>query len=210
MKQTRLLSRIFAVLGAVLIVGTIALSFLSLEAPARVISVSGEARECTEDFMEALAAGDYPAAGSCILGQPELRSEFQADSQLAALLWDAYTGSIRYEFTGDLYVSGSGYSRDVTVTALDIPALMAVLKEQFPALLAQKMAAAGADAVYEADGSYREEFLMEVLCDGAAVLLPQSSETQWQITLQLTHRDGQWWILPEQSLMGILAGGLGN
>lgn len=210
MKKTQLLSRLFAVLGAVLLLGTAALSFLSLEAPARVVTVSGEAREQTEDFMEALAAGDYAAAGSCMMGKTELTSEFAADSQLSALLWDAYTNQIRYAFAGDVYVTDTGYCRDVTITTLDIPAMMEVLKEQFPAALAQKAGAAEAGLVYNEDGSYREEFVMEALTESAARLVPQCSTRQWEITLQLTHRDGRWWILPEQSLMDMLAGGLGN
>lgn len=210
MKKTQFISAVFGALGILLLIGTIALSFLSLEAPAQVVTVSKDAREQTAAFMEALAAGDSAAAGSCMLGHPELSAEFSDDSRLAALLWDAYTGSIRYEFTGDVYVSHSGYSRDVTVTALDIPALMEQVKEQFPALLAQRSAAAEAGTVYDESGSYREAFILEVLCEAAEEQLPQSSTRQWEITLQLTHREGKWWILPEQSLMGMLAGGLGS
>lgn len=50
-------------------------------------------------MMDALCAGDYATAQSCIYGQPDLGAGEPEDA-VSKLLWDAFTDSLSYEFTG--------------------------------------------------------------------------------------------------------------
>lgn len=211
MKNTKLLSSLFAVLAAVLTVGTVALSLLSLDAPARLVTVSDSAEQCTREFMDAFCRGDHAAAGGLMLGQLQLEPDQEPASQLAALLWEAYGSSLSYAFAGECYASDSGLCRDVTLTALDIPGVMALLKERSQDLLARQAAATAADLVFDDEGHYQEAFVMEVLCAEAAVILEEGGVTaSRELTLELTRRDGQWWILPEQELLDAISGGMGS
>lgn len=209
MKLANRLSAVFALLAVVLILGTVALCFLSLDASAILVGGARQAEARTEALMEAICQGDDAAAGSMLQGQPALDSGRSPESSLGQLLWEAYRGSIAYEFSGSCYASDSGLCRDVTVTALDIPAVMQQLKADAQTLLNKHAASSDSDEVYEDDGSYREEFVMDVLCDGAKKILKQEQPlTSHTITLQLTCRDGQWYVLPDPALIHVLAGGM--
>lgn len=211
MKAKRIWSALFGLLSVLLIAGTIALSFLSLNAPVRLIAASEDARLLTEDFMDSVCRGDLSSAGSMLLGQPRLNTETVSQSALGDLLWEAYCDSLSYEFNGDLYASDSGYSRDVTVTMLDIPAAMNLLKARTQTLLADHAEAAEGDMVFDENGSYREDVAMEVLLNGmSAILAEEASFVSRSITLTLCYQDGSWWIVPEQALIAILCGGMGK
>lgn len=211
MKNAKLLSTVFALLGAILIVGTVALSFLSLNAPAQLVTVSEDAQQCTQDFMEALCQKDLTAAGDLMLGQSSLDANLEPSSELGSLLWDAYRDSLSYEFTGECYATDTGLARNVKITALDIPAVMATLKERSDTLLAQAVEASSSEEVYDKKSTYREDFVMEVLLDGATAILAESyASTSWEIPLNLIYQNGQWWILPDQALMNVISGGMGK
>lgn len=211
MNMTKVFSVLFAILGVLLIVATVALSILALDAPVQLLGTAEQAEQVTKSCMEAIAKGDYDAAGSLMLGTPSLQPQQKPEGALSGLLWDAYMDSISYEFTGECIASDSGLTRSVTITALDIPGVMQVLKERSEALLKQRAAETDTDIVLDENDQYREEFAMGVLCDGAADILEEGGHTvSWDITLNLVHQDGQWWILPEQALIDILSGGMGG
>jgi len=211
MKIAKILSILFALLAVLLLAGTVALSVTALDAPARLIMVSGDARDLTEQFMEALSRNDYAAAQTMLQGSPDLEADREPETALGSLLWDAYRESISYEFSGGCYVLDSAIVRDVTVTALDIPALMAVLKERSPELLQQAVEQGDPEEIYDGNDDFREAFVMQVLFDGTADLLEETVPTASRtITLKLSCREGEWRILPEQSLLAVLSGGMGR
>lgn len=211
MNVSKFFSAFFAFLSVLIILATLILTFSSLDAPVRLIGSAAEAENCTKACMDAIARGDYDTAGSMMLGTPALQSEVEPENALSALLWDAYRSSITYEFAGECSATDSGLTRTVTITALDIPGVMQVLKERSESLLKQQASETDTDAVLDENDQYREEFAMDVLCDGATAILEEGSHTtSWEITLNLVHQDGQWWILPEQALMDILAGGMSS
>lgn len=207
MKTAKFLSAVFAVLGAVLVIGTAVLSFTSLDAPVRLLSSMENAEEKTEALMDAICQGNYTSAASVMYGRPELDAGQTPSSELGVLLWDAYGDSLSYEFTGGCYATDSGVARDVTITALDISAVMEPLEEHYRKLLQE---AEGSDS-YDMSDENREAFVMGVLCDAAAEVLEESDYlTSRSVTLNLTCQDGQWWILPEQELLNVISGGVGG
>lgn len=208
MKSATLISRICGILAAVLLVTAIALSVLGQNAPVRLLSAPRDAEALTVSLMDALCRGDYQAAGSLMYGKPDLDAQQAPDTALGRLLWDAFTDSLSYTFPGSCYATDSGVARDVTVTYLDIPSVMEPLNARAQAILEQQLAAADAQA-YDENGTLREDFVSQIMCQAAQEVLSQGDyRTETTVTLNLFQQEGKWWILPDQALIRVISGGV--
>ena len=208
MKLEKYLSAIFAVLAVALIVVT-AVGYAYFHQTPPMIQVPQEDAEVrTELLMEALCQSDYAAAGESLYGSPELQWNPDAASELGALLWKAYSNSMSYEFSGPCYVTGTGIFRDVTVTVLDIPALCLKIGERFQALMEPYLAEAQYDSeAFDENGVLRQDFSAGKLRKATEqVLLLRNSYATHQITLEPVYQNGQWWVMPKQNLIDIVAG----
>ena len=208
MKTANIFSALFAVLAVILILGTIFLSFHSLDAPVQLLGTADAAEERMEAWLDAVCLGDYTAAGGMMYGQPDLLSDEEFSSSLAATLWDAFGDSFSYAFSGECYATDTGLARDVTITALDIAQLAAALEERAQPLLEQRASEAeDKSEIYDADDGYSEAFLMDVLHEAAVQLLEEdtllASKT---VTLNIVCQDGQWWIVPKRDLINVISG----
>lgn len=209
MRGMKVLSGVLGILGVLLILFTVVMSFRAIHAPARILFVSEEAQEVTEDFMGALASGNYGAMESMVLGQPELEPDAQHQSALGRILWGAYSAGISYEFDGDIYISDAAYYRNVKVRTLDVAGVMMQLKQRIQPALDLRASEMDRDLIVDENGEYREDFIMDTLCQLALDLLEEEpGYVTRTITLALVYQDGQWWIRPDQNLMNILSGGL--
>ena len=72
MRIRKIISKVFVLLGILVLTGTAALSFLSLNAPAKLLGQASSAEARTEEWAEAVCRGDYATAGALMYGQPEL------------------------------------------------------------------------------------------------------------------------------------------
>lgn len=210
MKVSKWISGIFAVLGAGLAAGTVWVSLTFLHAPPVLLTRPEAASERVEAMMEAVCAGDYAAAGDMMYGQPDMGAGRAPDSEVGALIWDAFQESLSYEFTGECYATDSGVARDVTISALDISSVTEHLKERSQTLLTQRVAEAeDVEEIYGADNEYREDFVMKVLYDAAVQALEEDARyKEWEVTLNLTYQQGQWWVIPGQALLEAISGGI--
>lgn len=201
-------SRVLTFLGAALLILTAAIAFGSRNASPRLLNAPEEARVVTQELMEDLSRGDLAAAGLLLSGQPVLENTPDLGGGYADVLWNAYWDSFQYAFAGDCYAGDNGLCRDVTVTVLDIPALLPSMESTYQTLLPKLAAAAGSDAL-DSSGGYREDFVLQVLersaTEALAAQLPTQSRT---LTLRLACRDGQWQISCDKNLTDILSGGL--
>ena len=136
MKGSKILSAVFGVLGILLMVATAAVSIASRNAQPRMLESPEAASAQAQRMMDALCAGDYEAAQSCIYGQPDLGAGEPEDA-VSKLLWDAFTDSLSYEFTGLCRVTDTGFARDATVTCLDVSGVTAAVPQRAKALLEQ-------------------------------------------------------------------------
>lgn len=209
MKNTKQLSTLFALLGVILLIATVALSFATRNTPTLLVRTSPKATQCTQDFMDAIECEDYAAAGALLAGQPQLDPASESGSALSDLLWEAYHSTFSYEFTSECYATETGLCRDVRITALDIPAVASILEERTPKLLEQRVATTDGNLVYDENNNYREDFVMDVLHDcTASILAKEQPCTSWDITLHLDFQDGQWQILPEPVLLNVISGSM--
>ena len=179
MKGSKILSAVFGVLGILLMV---AVSIASRNAQPRMLESPEAASAQAQHMMDALCAGDYATAQSCIYGQPDLGAGEPEDA-VSKLLWDAFTDSLSYEFTGLCRVTDTGFARDATVTCLDVSGVTAAVPQRAKALLDQALN----DAVTQA--------------------LSEDAQTVTRdVTLGLIYQDGAWWVVPDQALLQIISG----
>ena len=208
MKIEKYLSILFAVAAAALVAAAAIGYACFWQTPPMIQTPVEEAEARTEVLMEAICRGDYSAAGESLYGTPELRWNPDAASELGTLLWEGYSSTLSYAFSGPCYATGTGIYRDVTVTALDIPPLSPKIQERFLLLLETQLADAQYDSeAFDENGVLRQEFTADVLHQAVEQILQEDNAcTSYQITLELVFENGQWWVLPKQSLIDIAAG----
>lgn len=208
MKKIKWIPAVFALLGIALVIGTVALSFSSLDAPARLLAADEAPADQTEKWIDAVCRGDYTAAGELMYGQPELHTGLEATNEMSEFFWDAFIDSISYEFYGGCRPTQSGLTREVTVTALDISAVMEPLRLRTEAVMERRIEElADMDQVYDENNNYRDTFVMDSLREAAQALLKEKKFlTTRSLTINLVLEDGQWWILAEQELINFLSG----
>ena len=201
MKGSKILSAVFGVLGILLMVATAAVSIASRNAQPRMLESPEAASAQAQRMMDALCAGDYEAAQSCIYGQPDLGAGEPEDA-VSKLLWDAFTDSLSYEFTGLCRVTDTGFARDATVTCLDVSGVTAAVPQRAKALLEAKAAAAE-----DKTEIYRNELVDQALNDAVTQALGEDAQTVTRdVTLGLIYQDGAWWVVPDQALLQIISG----
>lgn len=210
MKAARFFAVIFGLIGTVLMIGAVALCLVSLDEPAQIVETPAAAVACSEELMEAIADGDFAAAGDKLYGQPDLGADREPEDEMASMVWTAFVGSISYEFKGDCYATDSGIARDAVITALDVPSVTGSLSQRAHALLTAKVESATDMAeLYDENNNFRTDLVEDVLGQALVQALAEDAQTVTRdVTLNLICRDGQWWVVPDQALLTAITGGV--
>lgn len=213
MRASKVFSFIFGILGTALMLLTVMLSLTSLNGEVRMAETPTRAVACTEQFMKALAEGDYPAAEALMYGDSTLGAPREASSEVGKLVWNAYAKSFSYEFNGGCYGSENGICRDVTITTLDITSVSEVLPLRAEVILEKKKADAqevnNMNLVYEEDGSIKESVMDSVIETAIAQTLAGDVKMMTTtVTLELVDENGAWQVLPGKELLKAVSGGL--
>ena len=158
MKMSKFFSGVFGVLGVLLMTGTVMLCLMARNAQPRMLESPEAASAQAQRMMDALCAGDYDTAGSCMYGQPDLGAG-EPEDEVSRLLWDAFTDSLSYEFTGVCSVTDAGLTRKAAVTALDVTKVTQSVPQRARALLEQQAEAAASPAeIYDEHNETSELF----------------------------------------------------
>lgn len=210
MKIARFFAVIFGLIGMVLLIGSVGLCLMSLDAPVRMTETPAEAVACSEELLEAIENGDFTAAGNLLYGKPDLGVDRMPEDVESVLIWDAFIRSISCEFKGSCYATDTGIARDASITAMDIPSVTEKLNVRAHTLLTQRVEnAVDMAELYDEENNFREELVAEVLNEAVVQALAEDAKTvTWDVTLNLICRDGQWWVVPDQALLTALAGGV--
>lgn len=201
MKAKKFFAWLFGLLGVVLMVGTAVLCLTSLDASPKLVEIPVDARQCSEDLMDALCGGDYEGAEALLVGNPDLGLSEAPEGEVEAILWKAFEDSLSYEFDGDCYATENGLARNVKVSCLDVASVTAVLKEKAEEILDP----AGLDG----NGNYPEAYQQQVLRLAAEAAVEQDSVLVTKnVTLQLVFQDGQWRVVADKILLAAISGGL--
>lgn len=207
MKLSKVFSRVFAVLGAVLMAGTVIACLVFKDASPKLDSVSQEAQQCSERLMQALAEGDIQTAEGLLYGGTTLGLQETFRTPAAAMAWEAFGDCFSYTFAGECYVKGTEIYRDVTVTALDIPATLAALPELAQTRLDQVNAGEPEEAAENAE--FYQADVDAVLEEAVRQALAEPKTKEYSVTLQLIEQEGRWQAAADRALLTAISGGLG-
>jgi len=208
MKIARFFAVIFAVLGFLLLFGSIGLCLFSLNAPVRILELPQEAVRVSETFVQNLNDGDLTAAAQCVYGQPDLGAGGNPADPETAAVWNAFLDSVSVEYTSKCQAVDSGFVRTASITTLDIASVTEKLPARAQSLVNQKISSAeDITEVYDETGSFREELVTEILQQALQQSLSQDAQTiTREVTVKLIKRDGTWWVVPDQVLLQALSG----
>lgn len=202
------LSRVLTALGLVLVIVTGILAFSARSLPVTLLSEPREAEEAVQALVDALSQGNLAQVGLALYGQPTLEEQPDFDNPFLTTVWERYLDSLSCRGEEDMVASNSGLSQSILVDTLDIPAVLPQIERRYQELLPLRSESEDSKTVYNDDGSYREEFVLSVLDEAAREILSQDCPTtSRKVTLTLVYRENRWWILPQEGLMDMLAGG---
>lgn len=208
MKAAKFFAVIFAVLGILLLVGSMGWILLSRDAQVRVLEIPQGAIQCSEAFASALDNGDLAAAAERMYGQPDLGIDGAISHEETTLVWEAFLDQMDFSFTGKCYVVENGFARDASVAVLDIAGVTQTLPELTQTLINQRIASAEElDEIYDEDGRFHQELADQILREALQKALTQDAEMiRRDVTVKLVNRDGAWWVVPDQTLLQTISG----
>lgn len=214
MKTKRILSGVFALLGAALAALALWVSISALDAQPVLMTPPAAAMETADAMMAAVCAGDFDAAADLMYGNPNLGTDRAPADEVGVLLWDAFLESLSYELVGQCYATDSGIAQDVTISCLDFSSVTGTLRDRTQALLTERVEAAenaaeDADAIYDENGDFREEFVMKVLRDVTVEALQEDAQyVERSLTMNLVYKQGQWWVVADSALLTAISSGI--
>lgn len=209
LRNRKILPWLFGTLGAVLAAAALMVCLAWREAEPVMARYPQEAEQCVSDMMQALDSGDFHQASQYLYGTPTLGSGLEEGDIVAARLWDSFADSLRCTPQGRCYATPEGLAQNITVTSLDIGQVLQAIKTTAPRLLEQQVARAeDMSEVYADDNTYRQDFLLDVMLSAANAALTEAPARERSLTVHLQYRDRQWWVLPEQTLLEAVSGGI--
>ena len=208
MKIAKFFSVIFGILGAAVMVGAIGLCLLSLDAQPKVLEMPQGAAECADSLMEAYQAGDVAAVSKLLYGQPQLGENWEPQDAAGALVREEWKKALDHSFLGECYATDNGICRDVRLTYLEIGSITEAVSRHAHALMTARVAAAETmEELYDESGEFRQELVQEVLDQALTLAMAEGKTVTVDMTLTLVLREGQWWAVPEETLLTALSGG---
>ena len=213
MKLVRwIIGAVLCLAGLAVAAGTVQIGMEYKEAIPILLKPAEEAQNRAETLMNAVCDGDYATAGSIILGSPNLGVDREVTDPAGALIWNALAESMSYEFVGECYTTESGLAQSVRVSYLDLGSVTKDLKTRAQTLLETRVQnAEDVSGVYDENNDYREDVVMEVLCDAVEEALQQDAqETSMEFTVNMVYRDGEWWVVSDSTLLKAISGGIVN
>lgn len=208
MKVARFFAVIFAVLGVLLLLGSMGWILASRDAPVRVLEVPQGAVQCSEAFASALENGDLAAVAERMYGQPDLGIDGVISDPETALVWEAFLEQMRFSFTGKCYPVDNGFARDASIEVLDIARVTEKLPELTQTLINRKIASAERlEEIYDEAGRFHPELADQILREALQQALSQDPEVICRdVAVKLVNRDGAWWVVPDQMLLQTISG----
>ena len=208
MKAARVFAVVFGILGLVLMLGTAAICFGAMDAPART-EVPEAVEACAEAVVQMLCEGELSNLQTMLYGVPDLGVEDELTGEAAAV-WEIFRKGISCELVSDIYVSGSSYAVDAVVTVPKLASITDSVTEHGKRLLEERIAAAEKMAeLYDESGEFRQDVIDEVMAQAVALAFAEEPEILTvETTFGFAYQGKQWRVVPDGNLMRALQGGL--
>lgn len=210
MMMKKLFAAIFAVIGLIAASVAIHIGMNFTDQPPTLLTPPTVARNKVVSLMDAVSEGDYAEASKNILGNPDLGVDREPADRVGVLIWEAFQDSISFELVGECYTTDDGLAQNVSFTSLDIESVTVNLKERSQTLLQKRVdEAEDTSDIYDENNEYREDFVMDVLYDAAKQALAEDAvEKTVELTIQISYRDGSWWVVADNALLDAISGGI--
>lgn len=204
------LAAVFGIVALVAAVIGICAAMSNRESLPVLVAPSQGALTTASDMLQAVEDGDYKKAGSMILGMPNLGVDREADGAVGQFLWNAYQESLEFEPMGELFTTKEGVAQRYTVRYLDVNSIASNLRDYSQVLLQKRVEEADdISEVYTEDHEYREDVVMDVLCEAAkAALEEKASYIEKEFVVNLAYQADRWWVVLDDSLLSAISGGL--
>jgi hypothetical protein len=210
MKIAKFFAWIFALLGTLLLLGSVGLCLFSLDAKPWVEELPQGAVQCSEQLGNAVTGRDYEALEAALYGQPKLGLAGKPEEELAGMVWDLAQLNLQFSWQGNCYVRDGSFCRDASVTYMDISSVLENLPTRAHALLTQRVEEAETmEELYDTTGEFRKELVDQVMKAALTQCCMEDARTVTvKATVELVHRDGQWWAVPDRQLLTALSCGV--
>lgn len=201
-------SIVLSIMGFLSIIAGISTVFWGLQADPMILREPEKAKQCAEEFLQAINDGSLAEAAD-YLPDPSALGEVSEDADpIAALIWDTYRTQLEAELVSGLYTTADGLCMDMELTALDVDDAV----EKIGTLAVERMqervaAASDMSELYGDDGQYRPELVDNVLQQAALeTLMCDLPTVTTGITLHLTQSEEAWKVIPDRALINALSG----
>ena len=201
-------SIVLSIMGFLSIIAGIIAVFWGLQAEPVILREPEKARQCAEEFLQAVNDGSLAEAAD-YLPDPSALGEVPEDADpIAGLVWDTYRTQLDAELVSGLYTTADGLCMDMELTALDVDDVV----EKIGTLAVERMqervaAASDMSELYGDDGQYHSELVDNVLQQAALETLMCDLPTiTTSITLHLAQSGEVWKVIPDQALIDALTG----
>ena len=209
MKISKLASAVFAVVGTLLLAGSVVVSFVGLNRPSKAVEPTREATDFAQSVLSALDSGDFAEVEGYLYGKPSLGLDREPDRLEGKQVWNAYRDSVAVTTAEGCRGEGTSIYQTAQVTAMDIPAALSQLDKRAGELLKQRIdTAQDPAALLDENGEVPQTLKDEIRGQALTQVLADAKTVSTQITFQLVEKDGQWWALPDQAMLNVLSGGL--
>lgn len=210
MKIAKFFAGVFGAIGAVLLAGSIGLCLLFRNGPVQMAEPPAGAVQCAETLAGVIAQKNFAAVENCLYGQPDLGMDQTMEDPMVASVWSEFENSLSFSYQDACYTRETGIYRDATVTYLEVASVTENLQTRAHALLTRKVEAATDMAeLYSENGEFRKDLVDQVLFEALDQAIREDARlVTAAVTVELVHRDGQWWAVPDAALLTALSGGL--
>ena len=209
MKLSKIFAVVFGLIGVIVAAATIGVSFYSIQAEPVLVEIPEAAVEEVVTMMDAFCQGDYESAQASLYGTVNLGVDREPSDEVGALIWQAFESSLHYELVGECYATDSGVAQNVRITTMDISSVTAYIEANTKALLEERaLAVQDYNEIFDENDEYKDEFVNSVLMETVEAAIAQATTRETEVTLNLIHVDGQWWIISTNDLLSAVSGGI--
>ena len=201
-------SIVLSIMGFLSIIAGIFAVFWGLQAEPVILREPEKARQCAEEFLQAVNDGSLAEAAD-YLPDPSALGEVPEDADpIAGLVWDTYRTQLDAELVSGLYTTADGLCMDMELTALDVDDVVEKIGTLAVKRMQERVAAASdMSELYGDDGQYRPDLVDDVLQQAALeTLMCDLPTVTTGITLHLTQSGEAWKVIPDRALINALSG----
>ena len=211
-KKRRGIKPMWGILASVFAALALILSIVGVHAGTLIAKPTGNPQEVAVEFMDSVIAGDYEKAYSFLNGYSSLGLENEPSDEIGKLMYDALKNSFSYELTGECFVDKLEAKQQIQFTFLDLPSTEEDVQTKTEAILKEIVSSRPAKSVYDEHNNYLPEVAHEAYAKALNEVLQHAEDyyTSDGVLLQLVYSDGNWSVIPAQSLIRALSGNTAN